>query len=174
VPEFLSRWNRSERRQLIWLGIWLAVLAAVFAQVEIQIEGADGWAARLPTWRIEHHWLLEVFWGGRPLTGYHAWVFLFMFLVFHFALVIQGRPSLRLELRVLGLLAVFWIVEDFLWFMMNPAYGLSRFKPEHIPWHHHWLLGMPADYGIYLLAGAALIGLSFRRRRRTVMAGETR
>ena len=28
-------------------------LAVFFAQVEIQIEGAAGWGADLPTWRIE-------------------------------------------------------------------------------------------------------------------------
>ncbi|WP_407669535.1 hypothetical protein [Paraburkholderia heleia] len=39
--------------------------------------------ANLPTWRIEHHWLLDIFWGSRPMTGYHAWVFPFMALFFH-------------------------------------------------------------------------------------------
>ncbi len=66
---------------LLLLLAWLLLLAFFFAQVEIQIEGARGWAASLPTWRIEGHWLLDLFWGGRPLTGYHAWIFSFMLLV---------------------------------------------------------------------------------------------
>ena len=107
----------------------LGLLAAVFAMVEVQIEGAAGWAANLPTWRLDHHWMLDLFWGGRPLTGYHVWMFLFMAMVFHLVFIIHSRMSVRLELRVLGSLAVFWILEDFLWFMFNPAFGLSRFKP---------------------------------------------
>jgi hypothetical protein len=41
--------------------LYVAVLALCFAQVEIQIEGTAGWAADLPTWRIEQHWLLDLF-----------------------------------------------------------------------------------------------------------------
>src|SRR5690242_5379610 len=40
------------------------LLAFFFAHAEIEIEGAGGWAANLPTWRIERHWLLDLFWGG--------------------------------------------------------------------------------------------------------------
>lgn len=48
----------------------VVVLALFFANVEIQIEGPHGWAASLPvTFRVEEHWLLDVFWGGRALTG---------------------------------------------------------------------------------------------------------
>lgn len=165
MPEWRRKWSRDQRK-LAGLLVVLSLLAAVFAQVEIQIEGATGWAANLPTWRVENHWLLDYFWGGRPLTGYHVWVFLFMALVFHFAFFLHGRHSLRLELRVLGSLALFWILEDFLWFVLNPAFGLSRFNREYIPWHHHWLLGVPVDYWMYLALGTLLIWLSFRRRKR--------
>ena len=72
---------RNGRALLLTL-VWVALLALFFAEVEIQIEGAAGWAANLPTWRIEQHWLLDIFWGGRPMTGYHAWVFSFMALIF--------------------------------------------------------------------------------------------
>src|SRR5262249_35472758 len=82
--------------------LYLALLALFFAQVEIQVEGASGWAASLPTWRIEQHWLLDWFWGGRPMTGYHAWVFSFMALAFHLPAVLLQRWSWRIELRILG------------------------------------------------------------------------
>lgn len=125
---------------------YIALLGFFFAQVEIQIEGAAGWAANLPTWRIEQHWLLDIFWGGRPMTGYHAWVFSFMALAFHLPAVLGNRWSGLLELRILGSLALFWIIEDYLWFVCNPAFGIERFFPEFVPWHKHWLLGMPTDY----------------------------
>ncbi|MBD3308853.1 hypothetical protein GF339_20775, partial [candidate division KSB3 bacterium] len=47
---------------------WIALLSFFFAKVEIHIEGEAGWAANLPTWRIERHWLLDLLWGGRPMT----------------------------------------------------------------------------------------------------------
>jgi hypothetical protein len=59
-------------RHTVFVVAWVVLLAYFFANVEIQIEGSAGWAANLPTWRIEHHWLLDLFWGGRPMTGYHA------------------------------------------------------------------------------------------------------
>jgi hypothetical protein len=140
---------------------WVLLLAFFFANVEIQIEGAQGWACGLPTWRIEKHWLLDIFWGGRPMTGYHAWVFPFMLLVFHLPQVMQDRLSLRLEARCLGALMLFWIAEDFIWFVANPAYGIARFAPAFIPWHKHWLLGVPTDYLVFTAAGTALLAWSY-------------
>lgn len=142
--------------------LWVALLAFFFAEVEIQAEGPHGWAGGMPTWRIEKHWLLDLFWGGRPLTGYHAWVFSFMFLVFHLPLAVFRRFSLALEARCLGSLMLFWIIEDFLWFVLNPAFGLPRLAPQYVPWHVHWFCRLPADYIVFSIAGAALILLSFR------------
>lgn len=147
------------------LPTWVLLLAFVFAQVEIQIEGSNGWAAGLPTWRIESGgFLQEWLWGGRPLTGYHVWIFAFMALVFHLPVFVGGRFSPRLEMRILGCLMLFWIVEDFIWFVMNPAFGLSRFNPSMVPWHKHWVFGMPLDYPLFLGTGIVLLWLSYRRK----------
>jgi hypothetical protein len=62
----------SKKLHLMLLLFWVFLPAFFFANVEIQIEGAHGWAASLPTWRIEKHQLLDIFCGGRPMTGYHA------------------------------------------------------------------------------------------------------
>ena len=144
---------------------WVLLLGFFFAEVEIQIEGAAGWAANLPTWRIERHWLLDVFWGGRAMTGYHAWVFPFVALFFHFPLVILGRWTARLESRILGCIMVFWIAEDFLWFVLNPAYGISRFDPVQVPWHKHWLGAAPVDYWVSLALGSILLWFSWRKEK---------
>ncbi len=138
------------------------VLALFFANVEIQIEGGNGWASSLPvTFRVEDHWLLDVFWGGRPLTGYHAWVFAFMAIFFHLPLVWSWEWSPRLEARTLGCIAIFWIVEDAAWFVLNPAFGWSKLDPVHVPWHIHWFLGLPTDYWTFTAAGLALFVGSF-------------
>lgn len=135
---------------------WVLLMAVFFAEVEIQIEGPFGWAARLPTWRIEHHWLLDLFWGGRAMTGYHAWVFSFMALAFFAPLAFQGRWRWREAGLALAGLALFWVGEDFLWFVLNPAYGWARFEPAQVPWHKHWWGGVPADYWV---AGAGVVVL---------------
>ncbi len=148
-------------RHALLLLLYVALLGLFFAMTEIQIEGANGWACGLPTWRIEKHWLLDIFWGGRPMTGYHAWVFPFMFLAFHLPHAITGSFSWRQEARCLGALMLFWIAEDFLWFVLNPCYGIAKFSPTFIPWHKKWLLGVPTDYLTFTLVGATLLWWSF-------------
>ena len=151
--------------QLVFTLAWVAMLAFFFAHVEIQIEGGAGWAANLPTWRIEEHWLLDVFWGGRAMTGYHAWVFPFIALFFHFPLVFASHWSWRVECRVLACIVLFWIVEDFLWFVLNPAYGIARFHADAIAWHKHWLWLAPIDYWFYSVVMLMMLWLSSERRR---------
>jgi len=142
---------------------WVVLLATLFAQLEIQIEGARGWAAGLPTWRVEDAPILKMFFGGRAITGYHVFAFSFMFCVFHLPLVLTGHFSWRIEARILGSLMLFWLVEDFLWFIMNPAFGFAKFTSQHVPWHPHWLLGMPVDYIVFALLAAALLFTAYRR-----------
>lgn len=157
------RISRPVLRIALTIG-WVMLLGFFFAQTEIQIEGAAGWAANLPTWRIERHWLLDLFWGGRAMTGYHAWIFPCIALFFHFPFFFLQQWSPRLEARAIGCIMLFWIVEDFLWFVLNPAYGLARFSPEQVPWHKHWWLGAPTDYWISLCAAALLLGFSYAGR----------
>lgn len=154
--------NRGKLFRGLVHGGWILLMAFCFAMTEIQIEGANGWASNLPTWRVENGDLLGIFWGGRPLTGYHAWVFSFMALVFHAPLILAGKFSLKLWARALGSLMLFWIAEDFLWFLANPAYGLSRLAPQFVPWHKNWLCGWPSDYFTFTAAGILLLALSFR------------
>lgn len=140
---------------------FVVVLAFFFAKVEIQIEGDAGWAANLPTWRVEEHWLLTIFWGGRAMTGYHAWVMSFIVLVFHLPALIAWQWSMQLEARILASLMVFWIVEDFLWFILNPAFGFKRFQPAHVSWHKHWVCGAPVDYWVFTVISCLLFGYSY-------------
>lgn len=153
--------RRKKIIQAASLFIWVFLLAVFFAEVEIQIEGPNGWAASLPTWRIENHWLLDIFWGGRPMTGYHAWVFSFMFLIFHLPFFVMGKWSVKLEARIIACLEFFWVLEDFFWFILNPAYGISNFSPEHIPWHKHWLFFMPMDYSVFFIVSIFLFLYSY-------------
>jgi hypothetical protein len=153
--------QHSELLQLVLTLAGVFVLAYMFAKVEIHIEGDDGWAANLPTWRIEEHWLLDIFWGGRAMTGYHAWAFPFIAVFFHFPLFFMADWSLQLEARVLASIMAFWILEDFLWFILNPAYGWKRFHQDHVTWHKKWAAGAPVDYWIFSVISALLFWYSY-------------
>jgi hypothetical protein len=149
----------------VFLLLCVTLLAFLFANVEIQIEGPNGWAGSLPTWRIERHWLLDVVFGGRPLTGYHLSVFAFMALMFHMPSLMHWRISLKIEARTISCLAFFWILEDYFWFLLNPAFGLARLTPDHAPWHKKWLLGLPSDYITFSIIAGMLYYYSFRTER---------
>lgn len=127
------------------------LLALAFSKMEIEIEGDMGWAQGLPTWRLSSEHLLSklLFWG-RPVTGYHLWTVIFTTVAFHTPHLFLDT-SLVLELRILSGLILFWVLEDFLWFVFNPAFGLSKFRKENIPWHEKsWWLIAPRSYFIFL------------------------
>lgn len=132
------------------------LLAFFFAKVEVHIEGPHGWATSLPTWRIEQHVLLDLFWGGRAMTGYHAWVFSCIALFFHLPLVFSGQWDWHGEARILASLMLFWVAEDFLWFVINPAAGFRNFHRQFATWHKTWWWVAPADYWVFLLLSAWL------------------
>lgn len=139
------------------------VLAAslVAALLEVQIEGAAGWAAHLPTWRFRNGWTRRLL-GARAVTGYHVYAHLLILVLMQapFALGI-AVPTLHAELRILAFLVLFWVAEDFLWFVVNPAYGLEAFRRDRIPWHAaSWWGFMPRDYWIFLPLGIALYAVS--------------
>ena len=139
---------------------WVILMAFFFAKVEIHIEGESGWAASLPTWRIKNHPFFKYLTFGRDLTGYHSWMIGFMVLAFHLPMFLTGTYSLILEVRTLGCFCLFWVFEDFLWFVLNPAFGLQKFTPQDISWHHHWLWRVPVDYVAFLVLGAVCLWFS--------------
>jgi hypothetical protein len=127
----------------------LFAYALLFALVEIEIEGKDGWAMRLPTWfrrtplyARAFGWLLS----GKPLTGYHAVMFFIPFLSFHIGLAFGQPWSWGIEADLVAGYLVWNVTWDFLWFVLNPAFGWRRFRKGEIWWHGRWLGRLPIDY----------------------------
>ena len=116
--------------------VFIVIAAFMFAKLEIEIEGRHGWAEKLPTWRIEHHVLLFVF--HLPFFWANAW-------------------SVRSELHAVGGYTLFWIIEDLLWFILNPHYGWKKFTRHDVWWHKRWALGLPLDYWILGTFAAVLL-----------------
>lgn len=135
----------------------LFVASLLAALLEIQIEGPDGWAANLPTWEARPRWLRWLL-GSRSITGYHLYIHLLVLVLVHlpFGLGLLAF-SLHAEARILAFLVLFWVLEDFLWFALNPAWGLRRFRRSEIPWHADaWWGFMPRDYWLFIPVGVGL------------------
>jgi len=135
-----------------------AVLAVIFALFEIQIEGKDGWAAKLPCWRKEKGLLVKLS-GGRPITGYHIIMITFVILMFHFPFLF-AEWTLATEFLILGVMFEMFLLEDFLWFVLNPAFGIKRFRKGQIWWHTEWWGPVPSMYYLMLAACVLFIVLS--------------
>lgn len=135
----------------VWMGwytikyIYLFFIILALAALEVQIEGKYGWTKNLPTWRIKSK-LFGFFMGGKELTGYLFYMLVLLLLFFHLPFL-GGVPwTLAAEVEIVFLFLLFSVFWDFLWFVLNPYYGMSRFKKSFVYWHHHWILGIPLDY----------------------------
>jgi hypothetical protein len=142
--------------------VFLFVSSALFACMEIQAEGKSGWAAKFPTWRYQNA-LTKKLYGEKPLTGYHVFFALFLAVIVHIPYAIGlVPPSLRQETRIVAYLILFLITEDFLWFVLNPWFGIKKFRKEDIWWHAaSWWWIMPRDYWIFVPLGMTLYVVSF-------------
>ncbi len=152
---------------LFFIGVLAA--AVCFALMEIQIEGPHGWASNLPTWRLKSGWYNRLF-PGRPLTGYHLWILVFLAIVAHLPFAFGLPWTANGQLRAIAFILFFWVLEDFAWFVFNPHYGLRRFRPEHIAWHQHaWWWIAPRDYWLATTIAVVLYALS-RAEREVIIA----
>lgn len=143
---------------------YLFLISLIFAALEIQIEGKAGWAVNLPTWKpSDSNWFFKIYRKilfGKDVTGYHLLIFTLLLAILHYP-YFAGKPwSLGQELATLSFFFLMSIVWDFLWFVLNPHYGLAKFKKENIWWHKKWFLFMPADYWFGLIIFALLYKLS--------------
>lgn len=142
--------------KLVLLLLYILVSALVLAALEIQIEGKHGWAAKLPTFKMKKKLL-----GVKPLTGYHVFFLLFTLLIFHFPIFFISHWCYKNELLVLGTWILVWSLEDFLWFVINPHFGLKKFNKDNkdLWWHQSWFLGLPTFYWFSFPLGIFLIAL---------------
>ena len=138
------------------LTFWILVLVVSFllAKVEINIEGRYGYAKKLPVeWRTDNKWL-RFFLAG---TSYHFYMGLFLLCLVHLAFAIGLDWTLGREMLVLSWLAFVTVLEDFLWFVLNPHYGIKKFRRECIPWFRKgWLWFCPIWYWYYIPVGIVL------------------
>ncbi len=137
----------------------LCALAVAMAAVEIEIEGPYGWAERLPTpYRVSGPLarLFGLILGGKPLTGYNLLLFAATLVAFHLPFAFGAPWTAARELALLAAWIAWSAVWDFLWFLLNPAYGWRRFRPGNVWWHRRWLWRLPLDYWVAGVASLLL------------------
>lgn len=129
------------------------------AKLEIEIEGKDGWASNLPTWRIKNRFT-RLMWGEQPYTGYHFWAGVMLVNLLHFPFWLGLPWSINLELQILAVAFLGVIFEDFFWFIFNPHFGFKKFSKEYATWHKGWWGRVPFLYIKMLLFTIICFGLS--------------
>jgi hypothetical protein len=127
-------------------------MAVVFAGLEIEGEGKYGWAEKMPTWYRTTGIAARLYGlalGGKPLTGYHSFMFVMPILVFHVQFFMGLTWTWQAEVMAWAVYFAFAPLWDYYWFILNPAYGFGRFRKENVWWHakSYWVLGrLPHDY----------------------------
>ena len=131
--------------------IYILLIFVSIAFWEAYIEGKNGWASKSVGWRMKKNLIFI-----KGITAYHFWAWMIMIPMFlALPLIIYG-----FDLKLFGVLATgyFWgaILEDFLWFVVNPAFHFKNFNSKHVKWHRWVKLGIieiPSGYFIYFFIG---------------------
>lgn len=120
---------------------WIIIGFASISFWEAYIEGKHGGAEK------QVGWVWRIF--GLRLTGYHLMLFGVTLPVFLLLpLIAHGYDGKMLAVIICGY-SVGIIVEDFLWFVVNPAFKFRDFRPAKVWWYPWWRIGpihMPIIY----------------------------
>ncbi len=148
------------------LGVVLLCLFALWmALVEIEIEGDRGWAERLPTWfRVggPAGRLYGLVANGRPLTGYHLFMATLPLIAFHLPFGFGVDWSLGREIQVLAIYPAWAVAWDYVWFVLNPAYTVARFRRGLVWWYPGpWVGRFPLDYPLAVALSFAMAALAW-------------
>ncbi|MEK6835617.1 MAG: hypothetical protein AABX55_01185 [Nanoarchaeota archaeon] len=136
--------------ELLILGYILLIFVSI-AFWEAYIEGKNGWASKSVGWRMKKNLIFI-----KGITAYHFWSWIIMIPMFlALPLIIYG-----FDLKIFGILATgyFWgaILQDFLWFVVNPVFPFKDFNSKKVKWHRWFKIGkfeIPQGYIVYFLLG---------------------
>lgn len=126
---------------LIYHSIFIAIYAILYSALEIEMEGKDGgWAKNLPT----------VPSGIGELTIYHC--------IMNIIIILTVAYSTRLVNKKISIIIFFtiawFLIEDFIWFILNPHFTFKKYTKKDIWWHGKqlWILGSPLHNWIGFIA----------------------
>ena len=120
-------------------GIFVFVVSIIYSLIEIEMEGKNGWCTHLPTAKN----VISSF------TLYHLLMMALVFVIFY-----QMFHKKDIWIMIFYI-TMFFFIEDFLWFVLNPYFTIKNYNKENITWHKTWISGQPLEnyicYGIVLL-----------------------
>lgn len=151
---------------LIFLWIWAAMASLSF--VEAYVEGRNPWNRRKVGWKLRFGKKKKTKWKKflgnflmfksaevKIFSGYHFFLFVVMLpLLITLPLVISGW-----DIRLLGILASAYlsgmVIEDFLYFIVNPCIKFSEWNPKFVnffAWVKIGKLKLPINYilGVFI------------------------
>ena len=123
--------------------LFVVIYAVLYSALEIEIEGPAGWAKNLPTVPML----------GTKFTGYH--LLMNITVIGSVAYAVWPRRGFW---HAVFYVAAWFLIEDFMWFVYNPNFGISKYNRKHVTWHGDvWPLGIPLHnyVGVAVMAGAA-------------------
>ena len=130
--------------------IWAFICMAFW---EAYIEGRNPWAKASAGWRLTFH-------KNRLITAYHFWLWIFIFSLFSLPLIISGW-DLKLFGVLFSAMSLGLVVEDFMWYVINPFYTIRKhWNPESAYWYPWLKIGKFAVPWSNIL-GIALAVLSY-------------
>lgn len=135
---------------LIFLWVYGAMVAMAFW--EAYVEGRNAWDKGKLGWKVRF--------GRYCLSAYHfylAWVMLPLLLTLPF--VLFGWDTRKFGIIVSAYTSGL-VLEDFMWFVVNPAVKLSEFNPEFVDWYPWVRLG-PVRVPLYYVLGVVAALLSW-------------
>jgi len=111
---------------------------------EAYIEGKNPWARASVGWKLRLSRKVVI-------TGYHAWLLLFLLFAFSLPLIIYGW-DFKLFGVLVSAVSIGVVIEDFLWFVVNPYYGIKEhWNPENAYWYPWLKIGKISIPVIYVL-----------------------
>jgi hypothetical protein len=130
---------------------YMFIISTLLAIIEINIEGPNGWAANIPTWRPRpEKWYAKFFKNivKKELIGYHLSLFTFLITFFHIGFFFGLEWSIARELDVICMFLIYAITWDYLWFVLNPHFSIKTFGKKNEFWHKKWFLKLPIEFSI--------------------------
>ncbi len=124
-------------------------LSLLFALMEVELEGKYGWSEKSQTWyRVKGHYpkIISFLLGGKPLNGYHIFMFPIVLLISHAHFFMGVEWTLVNELIALAIYFAWAPLWDYLWFVLNPHYGIKNFDKNKVWWFSksHWIFNIVA------------------------------
>ncbi|MEK6973915.1 MAG: hypothetical protein AABW41_01610 [Nanoarchaeota archaeon] len=134
----------------ILITIYIQLIFISIAFWESYIEGYNAWATGKRGWKIRIDFLKK-----EPLTAYHLFLYVITIPLFLMLPFIVFGFNTHLFLLIVANYFLGLVVEDFLWFVVNPVWGgLRNFNSKKVYWHRFFKIGkfeIPDFYAFFLL-----------------------